>query len=143
MKENDHVLIRKKGIRGTIIDITRDDNGAPVYLVENDLCGPVDDPDAIASDYARFECAEDQLEVIDPLDWDQVWETLPFHRGDYVRCKEEGYVGTVDYARLWTDNTVRYFVELDAPRGAPDDTAVIDYTECIVRTGDQLEKIDE
>lgn len=61
----EHVRIKKKNIPGTIIDtcIGRYDD-KPYYIVESDVEGYTDDPDAYQGERPIYDCTADQLEKI-------------------------------------------------------------------------------
>lgn len=60
----DHVRIRNKDVTGEIIDIYKNQNGSVYYVVESDIEGPTDDPDAYNIRWPQYDCTADQLEKI-------------------------------------------------------------------------------
>ena len=55
----DHVKIKKNGVKGQIIDITKSANGT-VYTVESDTKGKRDDAD-YPSEWPLYDCKADEI----------------------------------------------------------------------------------
>lgn len=60
----DHVHIIHKNINGIIVDGYTGNDGKTYYIVESDVRGYVDDPDAYPGEWPLYDCTADQLEKI-------------------------------------------------------------------------------
>ena len=54
-------IIKEKNVTGNIVDIYIGDDGQPVYTVQSDQRGYVDNPMAYNGDYPLYDCREDQI----------------------------------------------------------------------------------
>ena len=57
----DHVHIENKNVTGNIVDIYYGDDGEPIYTVQSNRRGYVNDPDAYNGDYPLYDCRADQI----------------------------------------------------------------------------------
>lgn len=61
----EHVRIPRKNVTGQIIHIsTGKYDGKRYYIVESDVQGYVDDPDAYPCEWPLYDCTADQLEKL-------------------------------------------------------------------------------
>lgn len=60
----DHVHMIHKNINGIIVDDYTGSDGKTYYIVESDVQGYVDDPDAYPGEWPLYDCTADQLEKI-------------------------------------------------------------------------------
>ncbi len=60
----DHVHMIHKNINGIIVDVCNGIDGETYYIVESDVQGYVDDPDAYPGEWPLYDCTADQIEKI-------------------------------------------------------------------------------
>lgn len=60
----DHVRMIHKNINGIIVDVCTGIDGKTYYIVESDVQGYVDDPDAYPGEWPLYDCTAHQLEKI-------------------------------------------------------------------------------
>lgn len=68
-KEYDHVIIKSKNIPGQIVDVTTLPDGEKWYVVESDIEGYTDDPDAWGGQWPLYDCKENELEWVSSEEW--------------------------------------------------------------------------